>query len=267
MIAGLALLLLAAPSAAATAPIDLPAGRTVEWTYERHPGPVQYRNGDLVITVRAIRLGGDNGGLIEPRVTVTKRGRRPLTIRGGPISPVMPHGLTVGQLDRSGTRYVMWQAYTGGAHCCFRIRLLIPEGIDRGVVELGTFDTPMLEEAPSDIDGDGRADFVIRDNRFLYAFGSYAGSFAPPQIWNVMNGRVLDVSAWPGFRTLFVDQLRETREPCLAGGEEGGACASYAASAARLGRFDEVWPQIRRVQPAQADAIRTFLVRHDYLPR
>jgi len=303
------LLLLGASLAGGEARAMIPAltldtARTTPWTHRAHPQTMRYRWGDLLITIGATRTSG-GGGLIEPWVTVERlrpvmqgpQTRMPaLTMRSGPTSPTAEHGLTVGLLDRAGTRFVMWQAYTGGLHCCFHVQLLIPEGPERGVVDLGAFDMEMMDRAPQDRDGDGRIDFVMRDDRFLYAFASFAGSFAPPQILNVRGGRAMDVSAAPGFRALFEEHLEETREGCLSGGgERNGACAAYAASAARLGRFESAWPEIERAYERGGDwiypgdcgdgvaadgcapermvrydfptALRRFLVRHGYLPR
>lgn len=303
----LSLLIAAYAGGEARAMIPAPTldpARTTPWTHRAHPQTLRYRWGDLLITISATRAPGGEG-LIEPRVTVERlrpvmqgprTGLHAWTLRSGAAAPTAEHGLTVGLLDRAGTRFVMWQAYTGGAHCCFHVQLLIPDGPAPGVVDLGAFDMEMMDRAPEDRDGDGRVDFVMRDDRFHYAFASFAGSFAPPQILNVRGGRAVDVSAAPGFRALFAAHLEETREICLSGGgDRNGACAAYAASAARLGRFESAWREIERAYERGTDrlypgdcgdgvaadscapermvrydfptALRRFLVRHGYLPR
>jgi hypothetical protein len=284
--------------------LTLDTARTTPWTQRTHPQTVRYRWGDILITISSARAPGGEG-LIESRVSVERlrpvmqgprTGLHAWTMRSGPTQPFAEHGLTVGLLDRAGTRFVMWQAHTGGAHCCFHVQLAIPDGPTPGVVYLGAFDMEMMDRAPEDRDGDGLADFVMRDDRFHYAFASFAGSFAPPQILNVQGGRVVDVSAAPGFRALFEEHLEETREGCLSSsGDRNGACAAYAASAARLGRFESAWPEIERAYERGGEwlypgdcgdgvaadscapermvrydfptALRRFLVRHGYLPR
>jgi len=276
-------------------PAELPPGRTVEWTFAAHPAPVQYRSGDLTITIRGVRTREDKN-MIEPHVTVARPGRRPQVIRSIAATPVMPAGLSVGRLEASGARFVMWQAYTGGAHCCFDIQLILPDEPGSAIVALGSFDMEMMAQVPSDVDGDGRTDFVLRDNRFNYTFASYAGSFAPPQILNVVNGRRVDVSAAPRYRRLFLEAMNETRENCLSSsGDRNGACASWMAAAARAGQFERAWAEMLpayergtdwiyptgcRVTPGPQGcpedqtirhdfptALRLFLRRNGYLPR
>ena len=263
--------------------LTLPAGRALPWTYRAQPRPLLYRWGDLLISIRA-RPG--RGGWIVPEVTVSQprpvmQGPQPpappdLTIRSLPTSPVYEHGLSVGRLDAAGNRFVMWQAYTGGAHCCFNIQLILPDGPERGIVSLGNFDMEMMTDIPADVDGDGRTDFVLRDNDFLYAFASFAGSFAPPQIWNVEGGRAVNVSAASRYRALFVEAMAETRPLCLErrDGERNGACAAFVAAAARIGEADRAWVEMLQAYDRAGDGdgrgpfperLRAFLAAHGYL--
>jgi hypothetical protein len=197
------------------------------------------------------------GGLVAPIVTAehywpAMQGPRPasylgpLSVTSEPAPQNTEHGLIFGQLDSAGTRYLMWQAYTGGAHCCFHIQLIIPEGPQRGVLDLGMFDMEMMRRPPIDVDGDGRVDFVMRDDRFLYAFASYAASFAPPRILNIESGRVVDVSAAARYRRLFEEAASEARPLCLdrGSGDRNGACAAFVAASARTGNFEAAWREM-----------------------
>jgi hypothetical protein len=264
--------------------LTLPAERALPWSYRAEPRPLLYRWDDLLIAIRARRT---RDGLIVPQVTVSQprpvmQGPQPpapppLTLRSFPTSPTSEHGLSVGTLDRDGNRFVMWQAYTGGLHCCFDIQLILPDGPERGVVSLGAFDMEMMTDVPTDVDGDGRTDFVLRDNAFLYAFASFAGSFAPPQIWNVERGRAVDVSAAPRYRPLFVEAIAETRPICLdrrGGDDRNGACAAFVAASARIGDFEGAWRAMLGGYDRRDDGhrdgpfprrLRAFLVSHDYL--
>jgi hypothetical protein len=264
--------------------LTLPADRAQPWTYQAQPRPLRYRSGDLLITIAA-RPAREGYGWILPQVTVSRlrpvmQGPQPvprvLAFRSFPTSPIYEHGLSVGRLDGAGSRFVMWQAYTGGAHCCFNIQLVLPDEPGRGVISLGNFDMEMLTDIPSDVDGDGRTDFVLRDNDFLYAFASFAGSFAPPQIWNVEGGRAVNVSAAPRYRALFVDAMAETRPICLepGEGERNGACAAFIAAAARIGEADRAWAEMLGAYDRGGDGdeggpfpgrLRAFLVAHGYL--
>lgn len=263
----------------------LPADRALPWTYQAQPRPLRYRSGDLLITIAA-RPAREGDGWIVPHVTVSRlrpvmQGPQPpiraQTFRSFATSPIYEHGLSVGRLDRDGTRFVMWQAYTGGAHCCFDIQLILPDGPAPRLVSLGAFDMEMMTDIPADVDGDGRTDFVLRDNDFLYAFASFAGSFAPPQIWNVEGGRAVNVSAAPRYRALFVDAMAETRPICLdrRGGEDrNGACAAFVAASARIGDFEGAWRAMLGGYDRRDDAhrggpfprrLRAFLAARGYL--
>jgi hypothetical protein len=92
---------------------------------------------------------------------------------------------------------------------------------------------------PVDIDGDGTADFVFIDNNFLCAFDSYAASWAPPKILNVIGGNVVDVSTSPKFHKVFADDMARVAVECAK--KQNGACASYVADGAGLGEFDTAW--------------------------
>lgn len=293
-----ALTLVLAPAAEAqrrrSAPpiVNARIGTNVTWSQQRHPRPVTYRFGDVMLDVRAIA----DDGLYAPRVTV-RHGRNRAEMTGASAQAGYEHKVGVGLFDRRGTRFVYFQSFTGGAHCCNQIKVAIvaPAGIR--VVDLGTFDGD-FDEMPLDLDGDGVVDFVQRDNSFLYTFASYAGSFAPPQILNLSGNRVVDVSTRPGFRRLFRDAMADARSNCVQQGpDRNGACASYVAAAARIGQFDAAWAVMLRAYdrtsdwelptgcrvalnaegecPAAAtiryanfpDALRAFLVRQGYLAR
>ncbi len=273
--------------------INARLGTNVTWSRQRHPRPVVYRFGDVTVEVRAVA----DSDLYAPRVTV-RQGRNSAMMTGAATPPAYEHMLGVGTLDRRGTRFVYFQSFTGGAHCCNELQAAIigPRGIR--VVELGSFDGGPDEVFPRDLDGDGAVDFVQRDDAFLYTFASYAGSMAPPKIFNLVGNRFVDVSNRPGFRRLFREAMADARTNCLQRGpDRNGACAGYVAAAARLGQFDAAWavmlrayerdsgwelPTGCRVAPNASgecpaasvihysnypDALRAFLVQQGYIAR
>jgi hypothetical protein len=270
----------------------LPIGQFVGWTGDG-PRVVRYRSAGLSLIISRPRTANPNRPP-APRLTIAAPGRRPVLVTGSP-------GLLVGQAfvgvgrDPRGRLFILFQSYTGGAHCCNREQVVLVETRRLRIVELGHFDMEMPGDFPADIDGDGRIDFVRLDNRFFYAFASFAGSVAPPQILNIVGGRAVDVSAAPRYRRLFVRAMNEAREDCLTGqGERNGACAAYVAAAARAGGFDRAWREMLRVYERGADwiyptgcrvtprpggcpedqivrrgfpaALRLFLRRNGYLP-
>ncbi len=294
-----ALILSLAPGAAPAQPrrapqvVEARLGTNVTWSRQRRPRPVIYRFGDVTLEVRAIA----DDGLFTPRVTV-RQGRNSAVMNGAATSPTYEHRLGVGRLDRRGTLFVYFQSFTGGAHCCNELQAAVigPHGIR--VVELGTFDGGPEEAFPRDLDGDGAVDFVQRDDAFLYTFASYAGSMAPPKIFNLTGNRFVDVSARPGFRRMFREAMNDARTNCVQQSpDRNGACAGYVAAASRIGQFDAAWavmlrayerdsgwelPTGCRVAPGAngecpaasvihytnyPDALRAFLVQQGYIPR
>lgn len=284
---------LAQPRRAAPAVVNARFGTNVTWSQQRRPRPVTYRFGDVALEVRPVA----DEGLYAPGITV-RQGRYSAVMTGAAASPAYEHKLGVGALDRRGTRFVYLQSFTGGAHCCNQMQAAIigPRGIR--VVQIGTFDGGPDDAFPRDLDGDGVVDFVQRDNSFLYTFASYAGSFAPPQILNIVGSGVVDVSTRPGFRRLFREAMNEARPICVRPEvDRNGACAGYVAAAARIGQFDTAWAAMLRaydrdsgwelptgcrvaLHPAGAcppsavityssfpDALRAFLVQQGYLAR
>jgi len=139
------------------------------------------------------------------------------------------------------TASVLFQSYSGGAHCCWSLMAAVPVDGRFQAVDVGGWDGTGLEVFPRDVDGDGHVDFVWNDGAFNYAFSSYAGSWPPPQIVNLLHGQVVDVSARPGFDPLFEAFSRKARVACAEediGPERNGACAGYVAAEARLGRLE-----------------------------
>jgi hypothetical protein len=214
-------------------------GEAVRWSMA--DGRKDYRLGDMTATfdrVQCAPLGADcEEGDLEPRLTLRAGDGRSVTLEGSPMQNI----LMLGRLSSNGPVAAFYQSYTGGMHCCQHMRAIVPGPDGLVVVDLGAYDGSEIAW-PRDLDGDGNADFVVTDDRFLYAFESYAGSFAPPRVLNMVDGRRVDLSADPRFRRIFEKAAAETRKACETGQSPNGACAAYAANAARLGRFDAAWP-------------------------
>ncbi len=253
MIRWIAWLFLTAAAPGIAGPVDGQPVRTVEpgtsisWSWSTHEGPARYRVGDLLVVIRGETSGEDpETMLVRPVVTVEAPGQPPVTIEGGDTRPTYSHLVTFGRWE-SGRPYVMLQSFTGGAHCCNEVQLVVPHEGRLAAVHFGSWDGDYAEDLPSDLDGDGRIDFVFLDNSFLYAFASYADSYAPPLVLNVVDSAIVDVSARPGFRLLFEAALPDQRRACVSPEVErprNGACAAFVATAARAGRFDQAWAEM-----------------------
>jgi serine protease Do len=149
------------------------------------------------------------------------------------------------QLDaNSKTPQIVFTRYSGGAHCCTSTWIVQkPEGaagwslVDAGKLDGGGY---WFE----DIEGEHGLDLLSVDNSFLYAFDSYAGSFAPIKISQLQNGQLVDISENESSR----DRLKQD----LAGMEfqakmnpdlwkTNGYLVAWAASKMRLGQGEEAW--------------------------
>ncbi len=200
---------------------------------------------DLRVSVR--RLTGSDG---EPTAlaVVQASGTSPVHFDLPAASLGFALSVGAGPFGTSGDRMIYFEAYTFGAHCCtIKTLLIVPVSGPIVKYDLGPWDGEPSDVFPRDYDGDGVIDFVVTDERFLYSFASYAGSYAPPVIVNLVDGRFRNVSRRQSFRPLFQDAARVSRELCRASDEDAernGGCAAFVASAAVLGRFDEAWAEM-----------------------
>ncbi len=217
------------------------AGEAIQWSMG--DGRKAFRHGDLTATFDRIQcapLGEEcEEEQLEPRLTLTTADGQSVTLTDLPLAATM----MLGPLDKGGPVVAFLQTYTGGMHCCQQLRAIVRSADGPKVVELGGYDGAEFDW-PKDIDGDGIRDFVVSDDRFLYAFESYAASVAPPKVLNIVDGAVRDVSAEPRFAKVFAMAAVRARKACIGEDYPNGACAAWAASAARLGQLDAVWPVI-----------------------
>jgi len=97
------------------------------------------------------------------------------------------------QLDSTPDPEIVVDLFTGGAHCCFysQIFSFSPGGNVYTSIVQDWLDQGYMFK---DLDGDGISEFSSRDGRFAYAFGSFAASAFPPQIFKFSNGQMLDVT-------------------------------------------------------------------------
>ena len=177
-----------------------------------------------------------------PVMTVTAPDGQMVQVRGEAKSGEVSARFAVVQMNpASDARQILFSSFSFGAHCCTVPYLL--EMTDDGwrTVIMGGWDGDQIP-LPRDVDGDGIKEFVLIDQDFLYAFSSYADSFAPIAVYAVNEGRFDDVSSQVKYRKLYIDELATMKKACEQGGN--GPCAGYAATAARAGQLDEAWPTI-----------------------
>jgi hypothetical protein len=220
--------LLATPPAAAP---------TTAWDAKTNGSPKTYHIQGLTLTLES---GKDADGDVVPTLTIATPGSAPTEFDGEAGFDHATASFGIGHFDpKVPGPQIEFASFTGGAHCCASISVIEPLGKSWKEVPLGEWDGDVPDKMPTDVDGDGTADFVFYDNDFLYAFDSYAASFAPPQIFNVIADKAIDVSTAPRYRKLYEADMASTKPECAK--HQNGACAAFAADAARLGRFDDAW--------------------------
>lgn len=170
---------------------------TLDFNASSGPGEQQLTVNPVSVTVQVPRSTKPDGDAPPPVVTVQVSGKTVFRALR-PDLPGLQTLLQIAEMDASNPYpEVIVSHYTGGAHCCNQVEVISsdPTGKQWRSLDLGAFDGG--PHPLEDVDGDGQWEFVDRDNRFLYQFSSYAGSFAPVQVWQLKNGKFVDVSRQP----------------------------------------------------------------------
>jgi hypothetical protein len=154
-----------------------------------------------------------------------------------------PVSVQIAELDGSNPYpEVVVSFYTGGAHCCSDTSVITasPDGSNWTTVTLGEFDgEPLLA---TDVNGDGRYEFMIRDNAFLYAFACYACSEAPLNLLAIDNGSVKDVTRETSFRPAHAAWLKNMIGNIPEDGSDvNGFLAGYVGEKILLGEGKSAW--------------------------
>ena len=148
------------------------------------------------------------------------------------------------ELDDTAVPQLVFTRYSGGAHCCTKTWIVTkgPEAAGWSLVDAGTLDGEGYWF--EDVNGDGIQEILSMDNSFLYAFDSYAASFAPLHIAKLRNGVLDDVSE--------NEAMRSRLKQDVAGMEfytkstpdmwkSNGFLAGWVASKIRLGEGEDAW--------------------------
>ncbi|MCW2922871.1 MAG: repeat-containing protein [Thermoleophilia bacterium] len=257
-------LVLAAGSASAATQTETATRGTVTATFTFEQ-PEQYQATDLHLRV-------DRAG-----VTVLDG---PVAIKDCEQPYCWPNGLYSGSkvelpalrvidLDGDHEPEVLISVFTGGAHCCTKLRLYrFVNGTYRAVDrDFGNVTARLV-----DLDHNGVVEFLSTDDRFNYQFTSYAASFAPIQVLDFRAGRYLDVSKH--FPLLLRRDakvaLAYIRQQCKPGTEDGdtlGEWAAWTADQYRLGARTAALGTLRREQAKGCimgdDHVATYVTRLD----
>jgi hypothetical protein len=220
------------------------ANKVVDWNANVDGNPAVYRIGALTITLGSRleaplpnTVGQDE--VADPVVTVRAGGKIVARVRGAGYEDVAHADFAVSHIDPGADGpAVITSSYTGGAHCCYDIKFVEQVKGRWRTIDAGSWDGE-FDLLPADVDGDGVRDYVQKDGSFDYAFTSYAGSDGPPRIFDVINGQWRDVSNSERFRKLFEAKMASKEEACRE--HDNGACATFVASAARIGKLTWAW--------------------------
>ncbi len=162
------------------------------------------------------------------------------------------NAVKVVQLDATPEPEVIYDYFTGGAHCCFYSHILrYQAGAYTGMLHDWLDPGYTLQE----LNGDTIPEFVSADGRFGYVFGSFAGSRFPPQIWRYENGLLADVTRqFPDRIKAAARKLRRTykRNPDRLGVEQ--VLLGYTADECLLGSCGPGFKLIK--QAAKGDFVK-----------
>jgi hypothetical protein len=180
-----------------------------------------------------VRLVVDHGGMrvYDKRVQPYSRDFRSNQPLGVAFSPGT--SIEVRDLDGDGEPEILVDFWTGGAHCCIWTRLYHWDGSTYASVVHWWGDTGY------DIGGvNGEVVLESADDRFAYAFSSYAGSGFPIRIWGYVGGRLADTTK--RYRSLVAQDATQMwgyyAEAKKDHVEVRGLLAAWAADECRLGR-------------------------------
>jgi serine protease Do len=209
--------------------------------------PAHLSSGDISVEVKLDKMGENQYATV---VSGEEKSGPDFTFTVAKEDEYSPSNADAGfvKLDpTSDVPQLVFSRYTGGAHCCTNTWIATkPHGAagwsltDAGKLDGGGF---YFE----DVDGDGYMELMSADNSFLYAFDSYAGSFAPVKISQLRAGTIEDVSDHPEMQVRLKQELAGMEyaakvDPALW--KSNGFLAGWAANKLRLGQGEEAWQTV-----------------------
>ena len=145
--------------------------------------------------------------------------------------------LTIRDLDGDGEPEVLFDIYTGGAHCCSYTWIYRFTGSTYAGLAATWGDTGYTLV---DLNGDGVPELRSYDDRFAYEFTDFADSAFPPAIFSYRAGRLSDAT-------------RSSPRSC--GRTPSGSCGSTGAPGATA-TCAGWWPPTRRTSTCSGSAPR-----------
>jgi hypothetical protein len=231
---------------------------TVERDYEEKLKRKSWKlsEGPISIHVSLTKGGPPDGMLFQtPVLSLMVDGKKILNVEGSESFPDNPVFLVqIAEMD-PGNPYaeVVFSTYTGGAHCCSDTRVLTSskDGKSWQTIELSPLDGGPLEV--KDLDGDGRYEFALRDNAFIYRFGCYACSSAPFHVLKLQDGKLVDASSDPAFRPRHVKSLQDIIDWAGDGMDLNGFFPGYIGQKILLGEGAQAWKLMLKYYDRKGD--------------
>lgn len=172
------------------------AGASLALTAPAHaakPTSSKATAGDVTATVKYKRVAKSYNKYQALRLTVTG----PTGTLSKVTLPLIKNSysrprVSLADINGDGIVDAIVDTFSGGAHCCSTssIALSTPTGWAKPLSRFWGNYPPELK----DIGGAAGLELVGRDDRFAYAFSSYAASFPPIQIFAARDGRIADVT-------------------------------------------------------------------------
>ncbi|MCB8819379.1 hypothetical protein [Microvirga rosea] len=212
--------------------------------YSGNPTKLVWR--DLEIKVDSVQ--GSDADSKTPVAYGSINGQRVFTIKLDQVEVAEPKAqLRLLWLDRTSPYpQVMFTSYWGGAHCCTVTAFAnARDKKDWQVTHVDPLDGDGF--AVEDALDQGTPVIIGWDNRFLYRFGSYAGSISPMQIQEFRGGKLQDVTRDPRYAFLLRRQLGDIEkdldwsDPDF---ERNSYLAGWVAVKALLGEEDVAWAEM-----------------------
>ena len=184
--------------------------------------------------------------------------------------------VSISDLDGDGEPEVLLDLFWAGAHCCWYTQIYRDSTATEKYAPLvhvwGNFSYVL-----ADLEHDGRQELVTRDDRFSYAFASFADSRWPVRILGYRLGKLTVVTkAYPSEIRRDATELWREALARKKSRSNQGIVAAWAADQAMLGRWSQASATIdrlsrsRRIHGELSRAqferrLRRFLQRMDYL--
>ncbi|MBD1879767.1 hypothetical protein [Coleofasciculus sp. FACHB-T130] len=179
--------------------------------------------------------------------------------------------LYVRNLDKNREPEVIVDLFSGGVHCCVSSRIYQYNPMQKRYAYIkhewgnGGYEF-------RDLDRDGIPEFYSRDDRFAYAFSSYAASRYPLQIWQHRQGKMIDVTRrYP--KLVYSDTYQMWQDFIKAKNNDEAAkpaLAAYLAGKYLLGQGQEGWRQVQQAYQGSErqkffSELRSFLRKNGYI--